>query len=151
MVHGIFYVLDGVDEAQQQQLFCDIISERWRELGSVRVWCRDQQHAEAFDELLWQQPAERFVPHNLVGEGPAQGAPVELCWPTAAVSQRRCKVVINFMPTAPQFAGAQLIIDQAPSEPEQRQLARERFKWYRQQGVQLTTQNATELTSTQTN
>lgn len=151
MVHGIFYVLDGLDEAQQLELFCQVIAERWRELGSVRVWCRDQQHAEALDEALWQQPADAFVPHNLVGEGPSQGAPVELCWPEAPVGPRRCKVVVNFMPTAPQFAGAQLVLDQVPSDPEARQAARERFKWYRQQGVQLSTVNATELTQTTAN
>ncbi|CAB0151959.1 DNA polymerase III subunit chi [Pseudidiomarina piscicola] len=145
MVQGIFYVLDEVNEEQQLALFCQFICERWREFGSVRVWCRDQAHAETLDEALWQQPADAFVPHNLVGEGPAYGAPVELCWPAAEVSQRRCKVVVNFMPTAPQFAGAQLILDQVPSAPEQRQEARERFKWYRQQGVNLSTIKAAEL------
>ncbi|MDN7123824.1 DNA polymerase III subunit chi [Pseudidiomarina terrestris] len=150
MVQGIFYVLDGLSEEQQLQFFCQTICERWREFGSVRVWCRDQQHAEMLDEALWQQPADAFVPHNLVGEGPPYGAPVELCWPTAAVSQRRCKVSVNFMPTAPQFAGAQLIVDQVPSAPEQRQEARERFKWYRQQGVNLSTVNVAE-TATHSN
>ncbi|WP_411357957.1 MULTISPECIES: DNA polymerase III subunit chi [unclassified Pseudidiomarina] len=148
MVHGIFYVMDGVAEQQQLPLLCQVIAERWRELGSVRVWCADKAQAEALDELLWQRPADAFIPHNLAGEGPPQGAPVELCWPEAAVATRRCKVIVNLMPTAPQFAGAQLIIDQVPNADAQRQLARERFKWYRQQGVNLSTVNAVELATT---
>ncbi len=27
---------------------------------------------------LWARPAESFVPHNLAGEGPRGGAPVEI-------------------------------------------------------------------------
>lgn len=83
MAQGIFYVLDGLNEEQQLALFCKLISERWREFGSMRVWCRDQEHAEALDQALWQQPTDAFVPHNLVGEGLPYGAPVELCWPSA--------------------------------------------------------------------
>lgn len=144
MAQAIFYVLDGLDEAQQLQFFCQQITQRWREMRSVRVYCASQQQAEQLDEALWQQPADAFVPHNLVGEGPPQGAPVELCWPEATAPARRPAVVFNLMNAIAPVGGARLIIDRVPSADADRQLARERYKAYREQRIELATQQAAE-------
>lgn len=143
---AIFYVLDGLDESQQLQFFCRQITERWREFRSVRVFCASQQQAEQLDEALWQQPADAFVPHNLCGEGPPQGAPVELCWPEATMPQRRVAAVVNFMDDIAPTAGARLIIDRVPTADAERQQARERYKAYRAQQIELSTQPAAEQT-----
>lgn len=141
---AIFYVLDGLDESQQLQFFCQQITERWRELRSVRVYCASQQQAEQLDEALWQQPANAFVPHNLCGEGPPQGAPVELCWPEAQSPARRTAAVFNLMDGIAPVAGARLIIDRVPTADAERQQARERYKAYRAQHIELSTQPAAE-------
>lgn len=145
MAHGIFYVLDGLTEQQQQQFFCQQIAQLWRDHKSVRVWCASQTAAEQLDESLWRFPADSFVPHNLVGEGPPQGAPVELCWPQAPASPRRAAVVMNLMDDLPPWQGARLIIDHVPEIEPQRQAARERYKHYRQHGIGLKTIPAADL------
>ncbi len=53
MTQGVFYVLDGLDEQQQLQFFCERIATAWREYRSVRVWCESQTAAEQLDEALW--------------------------------------------------------------------------------------------------
>ncbi|KFZ30246.1 hypothetical protein IDSA_10845 [Pseudidiomarina salinarum] len=147
MAQGIFYVLDGLDDDQQLSLFCDQIAQRWREQRSVRVWCRDQLQAEQLDEALWQQPVDAFVPHNIYGEGPPQGAPVEICWAGNDAPARRTAVVVNLMDELPPLQGVRLIIDRVPSAETERQQARERYKSYRSQRIELQTINAAELTS----
>jgi|SRR5690554_2733570 len=144
MAQGIFYVLDGLDEQQQLQFFCDQIAQVWRDFRSVRVWCNSQAEAEQLDEALWQAPTDAFVPHNLVGEGPPQGAPVELCWPLADVPNRRVAAIVNLMAEVPNWQGARMIIERVPDNEDQRQQARERYKIYRNQRVDLQTVKASE-------
>ncbi|WP_417664850.1 DNA polymerase III subunit chi [Pseudidiomarina sp.] len=150
MAQGIFYVLDGLNDQQQLQFFCERIASAWREYRSVRVWCADQATAEQLDEALWQAPGDAFVPHNLVGEGPAQGAPVELCWPQANVPKRRTAAVVNLMSEIPDWQGARMIIERVPSDENARQQARERYKTYRGQHVELQTIKASEQMNSST-
>ena len=147
MAHGIFYVLDNITAAQHLQLLCQVITAGWREQRSVRVWCADQAKAEQLDQALWQQPVDAFVPHNLAGEGPAQGAPVEICWPGAKVANRRTAVVVNCTDAPSTSSGWNLYIDFVPSAEQARQAARERYKQLRQHGVELKTIHAAEYLS----
>lgn len=139
MAHGIFYVLDNISTEQHLQLLCQVITAGWREQRSVRVWCADQTQAEQLDQALWQQPVDAFVPHNLAGEGPAQGAPVELCWPGAKITTRRTAMVVNCTNEPTASTGWNLYIDFVPSAEQTRQAARERYKQLRQHGVELQT------------
>jgi DNA polymerase-3 subunit chi len=147
MAQGIFYVLDNITAEQHVKLLCRVITDGWREQRSVRVWCADQAQAEQLDQALWQQPADAFVPHNLVGEGPANGAPVELCWPGAKVSARRTGLVVNCTDTVINSSGWTRYIDFVPSAEQARQAARERYKQLRQHGVELQTIQAAEYLS----
>ena len=83
MKNATFYLLDNdttVDGLSAvEQLVCEIAAERWRSGKRVLIACEDEKQAYRLDEALWARPAESFVPHNLAGEGPRGGAPVEIC------------------------------------------------------------------------
>ncbi|STW72974.1 DNA polymerase III subunit chi [Klebsiella pneumoniae] len=91
MKNATFYLLDNdatVDGLSAvEQLVCDIAAERWRNGKRVLIACEDEQQAIRLDEALWSRPPESFVPHNLAGEGPRGGAPVEIAWPQKAQQQ----------------------------------------------------------------
>ncbi|MDU3068810.1 MAG: DNA polymerase III subunit chi [Escherichia coli] len=84
MKNATFYLLDNdttVDGLSAvEQLVCEIAAERWRSGKRVLIACEDEKQAYRLDEALWARPAESFVPHNLAGEGPRGGAPVEIAW-----------------------------------------------------------------------
>ena len=86
MSNVTFYLLDETDDTHQQPahfaLACLLATRSYRNKQKCLVYCQDQSQAEQFDELLWQLPNDAFVPHNLAGEGPVGGAPVEICWQT---------------------------------------------------------------------
>ncbi|WP_417707385.1 DNA polymerase III subunit chi [Rheinheimera aquimaris] len=142
-----FYLLD--ETAPQNELStvpahfalaCQLCADLYRAKQRVFVYTADQQQAEAFDELLWQFDAERFVPHNLSGEGPRYGAPVEISW--QAPRQNR-HVLVNLADTVPAFANRfNQIIEFVPADAQLKAQARERFKHYRQLGVTPQTVNA---------
>jgi len=112
----------------------------YRQKKKVFIYTQDQKHAHDIDEMLWAFDAESFVPHNLQGEGPSYGSAVEISWhpPTG-----RRPVLINLTQSMPNFSGQySQIIDFVPCDETLKQLARERFKAYRQQGYTVGNQVA---------
>tara|TARA_R110000868_G_scaffold59624_4_gene182963 strand:+ start:389 stop:844 length:456 start_codon:yes stop_codon:yes gene_type:complete len=137
-----FYLLDEQTAISPQtallNLACLVAARCFRQKQKCLVFCQDKQQAEQFDELLWQLPSNSFVPHNLAGEGPVGGAPVEIHWQSPQQFSRA--ILINLAEQLPEFHGRfKQIYDFVPSEETQKLLARERYKHYRAAGHQLET------------
>ncbi|MDX1678637.1 DNA polymerase III subunit chi [Arsukibacterium sp.] len=121
-------------------LACKLCADFYRANQRVFVYTASQQDAELIDQLLWQFDADSFVPHNLSGEGPARGAPVEISWQPPKQSRQ---ILINLAPEIPAFAGRFAdIIEFVPVEAAAKAQARERYKQYRQSGITPATINA---------
>ncbi len=121
---------------------CDLAAKYWREGKRIMIACEDEAQALRLDEALWQRPAEAFVPHNLAGEGPRQGSPVELAWPQKRGSSAR-ELLISLLPHFVDFAtGFYEVVDFVPDDNALKQLARDRYKAYRSAGFQLNTVTA---------
>jgi DNA polymerase-3 subunit chi len=118
-------------------LACQLAGDLFTMGKRVFIFTDSQQDAHLIDEHLWAFDADAFVPHNLAGEGPGTGAPVEISW--QGPTNRRA-VLINlatFIPAFSQQFGE--VIDFVPFEDAPKQAARERYKHYRQAGFQMKT------------
>ncbi|GAB54652.1 DNA polymerase III subunit chi [Glaciecola punicea ACAM 611] len=127
--------------ATELAMAADLLSEYVVSRKKVTVLCASQAQAESFDDLIWQFPANKFIPHNLYGEGPDMGTPVEIIWHSAFLSMsklRNTAVVINL---SQQFIeninNIKHIIDFVPVDENEKAKARERYKKYKQAGCQL--------------
>lgn len=149
MTQVTFYVLDKEDQQHPAhwQVACQLAAQCYRNKQRCVVLCEDQGKAESFDELLWQQPTDAFVPHNLTGEGPVNGTPVQIAWQSASSSGRA--VLINLTDTMPQQSHTfKRIIDFVPVAEQQKHVARQRYKHYRAAGFSLTTEAASSINET---
>lgn len=143
MKNATFYLLESdtiADGASAiEMLTCELADAQWRNGKRVLIACVDEQQAIRLDEALWQRPPDAFVPHNLAGEGPHYGAPIELCWPQRRGNAPR-DILISLLPVCADFATTfHEVIDFVPYEESQKQLARERYKAYRRVGFHLNT------------
>lgn len=141
-----FYLLDNIVEQKshtnnaliQSSLFCCACEQAayyYRQQQKVFIYTIDQNQAHDVDEILWSFEADSFVPHNLMGEGPSYGSPVEISW--QAPTNRRA-VLINLTNTAPNFATQfRQIIDFVPTEEGLKQQARSRYRQYQQLGFSV--------------
>ena len=112
---------------------CLLCADFYRNNQKVFVYCANQQDAEQLDEVLWQFDAHSFVPHNLAGEGPARGAPIEISWLPPKNSRQ---VLINLTSTVPVFVNRfSQIIEFVPQAEADKDIARQKYKHYRQLGV----------------
>ncbi len=139
-----FFVLKQQDESLAKPddhlaLAAQIAADQYR-LGQRVFICVDNENtAFAIDETLWAFDPDSFVPHNLQGEGPKGGAPVEI-GTTPPVGNR--KVLINLANNLPDFIRRfNQVFDFVPVEAVAKQAARERFKKLRQLGANITTQD----------
>ena len=139
--HVMFYMLD---EQQGDKIdlvmlnACFQAAHYYRQNQRVFIYCQDQNQAHQIDELLWSFDPDSFVPHNLPGEGPKSGAPVEISWQSPT---NRRPILVNLTSTVPNFAqNYSQIIDFVPHNESLKQLARERYKHYRQQGFNVENQ-----------
>ncbi|WP_075182792.1 DNA polymerase III subunit chi [Pantoea sp. 1.19] len=143
MKNATFYLLNTDAQSDNlstvEALVCDLAALHWRSGKRILIACEDEQQAIRLDEALWQRPANAFVPHNLAGEGPKYGAPVELAWPQRRGNAPR-DLLISLLPQLADFATAfHEVIDFVPHDDAQKQLARERYKAYRSVGFHLNT------------
>lgn len=135
MPQVIFWQLSDEDDGAEPRA-CDLVAEAYANKKRVAVLCASSASAEALDELLWQLPAGRFVPHNLFGEGPSTGTPVEICWQENQLTRRSLLVNLSGeMVSSPQ--SFQTIYDFVPVADDAKQAARVRYKRYQQAGCQL--------------
>jgi len=115
----------------------------YRSNQKVYIYTKDQSQAHNIDEMLWAFEPESFVAHNLVGEGPRGGSPVEISWqnPTS-----RRPVLINLTDTVPNFANQfSTVIDFVPTDETLKQQARDRYRTCKQWGFLVESQPAPAL------
>lgn len=119
---------------------CVLTADLYRQNKKILIGTEGQDEAQLLDEWLWQFEAERFVPHNLPGEGPHYGTPVEINW---EASQQRRQCFINTCNLVPDFAnklrGVTEWHDFVPADEAGKQAARERYKQLKQLGFELST------------
>ena len=142
MRQATFYILNQTNELGSSipahfACACQIIADYYRQGARIFVHTDDQQHSHLIDELLWSFDADSFIAHNLAGEGPSYGSPVEISH-TAPTNRRH--ILVNLATEPPEFVQKfQQIIDFVPAEESLKQLARARYSAYRRLGINLNT------------
>lgn len=144
MSQVIFYILPPEQETETPGVSrhfakaCSIAAFYYLQNSKVFIYTDNQQDAFSVDEYLWQFDGDSFVPHNLLGEGPRYGTPVEISW-QAPTHPRQ--VLINLSTNAPDFAvNFQKIIDFVPFSEPLKIAARTRYSTYKKMGLTLSTQ-----------
>ena len=144
MTQGQFILLPQEDAQVDIQpahlhFVCMQIVALFRQGKRIRVIAEDQEQAHRIDEHLWQFEADSFVAHHLAGE--AANSPVEIAW-LDNQTPGRFPVLVNAATRMPNnLKGYREVYDFVPFEESLKQLARERYKAYRQLGIALGTQN----------
>ncbi len=114
--------------------------------AKVYINAQDKNQAEAVDERLWQKDPEEFQSHNLSGEGPQYGTPIEIGFSQVKPHRNR-QLVINMANDNTIFAQTfAQVVDFVPCEEKSKQQARERYKIYRQAGFEMQTINIKNVT-----
>lgn len=135
-----FYVLADADEDGRRGYACRLVEKAYQQDNRVVVRCASPDEARDFDQLLWRFSDRSFVPHELLGAGVDTATPVVVLGD--AQEPPAGDVLVNLGPDVPPWYGhfgrvAELV---AGGEAARRE-GRERYRFYREQGVEPETHN----------
>jgi DNA polymerase-3 subunit chi len=112
----------------------------WEQGHRVSVLAPDESTAQLLDELMWDYPPARFLPHERApgAAGSSVGAPISIVASADQVGADR-DVVVNLGGEAvPDPGRLQRLLEIVPAEPRMRAASRDKFRRYRQLGLQPT-------------
>lgn len=134
-----FYVLENMGLADRSRYACRIAQKAYLSGLKVFVNTAPGQNTE-IDELLWTFSQGSFVPHTLAerASGNWQDFPVQVG--TGPEGHEGADLLINLERDVPrQYAAFPRVADMVTNDPEDKAAGRERFRFYREQGIEPVT------------
>lgn len=135
-----FHVLPAQARRQHDVCVCELVERAWQAGRQVYVHCLDDDMATSLDELLWTFHDTSFVPHALVGTPDATQANVLLgvLLGSAPAAPEGMDTLVNLHPEVPGFFSQfERVIETTGHDDHTRQLARERYRFYKDRGYLL--------------
>ena len=130
-----FYELPDKDLDASLRFACRLCLKALCNNMVVHVRVNDADQAQAVDELMWDYPKHRLVPHEIIQEqgDKAVSSTVHIGW---QAPKHDTGLLINLGNDIPNYFGrfdrvAEIIVD------ESKTLRREHYKFYRQRGYPL--------------
>jgi DNA polymerase-3 subunit chi len=133
-----FYVL-AESAPPAEQLACRLSLMSWEQGHRVSVLAPDENAARSLDELMWDYPPARFLPHERGAPGPGAagpGAPVSIVSSADQLGADRDVVVNLGNEAVPDPGRFHRLLEIVPAEPHLREASRDKFRYYRKLGLQ---------------
>jgi DNA polymerase-3 subunit chi len=122
------------------QIACRLAAKAHEQGLRMAVLCPDAATAQQFDRMLWTSPALSFVPHCEASHALAARTPI--VFDHRDVPGSHDDVLLNLRAEWPQvFSRFQRLIEIVTTDEQDREAARERFKFYRDRGYDIHTHN----------
>ena len=133
-----FYLLEQHTPAAHLRTTCRIADKAYRQQHQLLIYCQDKKQAQELDTLLWTFHDTSFIPHVLWQNQPSTEAPIIICEQSQSLPPQNRDILINLASEAPDFFSQfQRVIEIVSAEAQARELARERYRNYRNQGFEI--------------
>ncbi|HET7159494.1 MAG TPA: DNA polymerase III subunit chi [Burkholderiales bacterium] len=124
---------------------CRIAAKAYSVGRRTLVFCPDAEVATRIDRMLWTTPATGFIPHCASASPLASVTPIIIDHSDSGAEPACDQVLLNLRPEWPPFFGRfERLIEIVSMDDEDRQRARERFKFYRDRGYEIRTHDLNE-------
>ena len=128
-----FYVLANPGQSAER-LACRLAMMAWEQGHYVAVLTTDRKDAESLDEIMWDYPPGRFLPHALGTANPETPVTIEL---NASAIPAERDVLINLSDNpVPEPGRFKRLLEIVPGAEQKRLASRLKFREYRNLGLQ---------------
>ena len=137
-----FYLLDTPQVADKSRLACRLAAKAFSNRVTVFMQVDSEPQAQQLDKLLWTYAQNSFVPHALspVADGQLHRFPVLIG--TRGAPEYGRDMLISLCAAVPEnFADYARVAELVCTDPEDKSVARQRFQFYRQRGLEPQTHN----------
>ncbi len=130
-----FYIIARPTQSAEQ-VACILAMKAWAQGHRIAVCAPGEQAVRGLDEMMWDQPPGRFLPHATEGGG---DAPVVICNGNAGIPQDRDLVINLCIEPVPEPQRFDRLCEVVPAQPEQRTASRDKYRAYRENRLALET------------
>ena len=135
-----FYLTQTSQRKQLLTTACRLAEKASRQGHHIFIHTDDASHAQQVDELLWTYRQGSFVPHALIEAGAAPSVHDKIVIGHDHDPQFKHDVMINLAASIPDFFSRfERVAEIVSGDESQRNEARQRFKFYRDRGYELST------------
>lgn len=131
-----FYVLARPTQSAGE-VACRLAMKAWNQGHRIVVRTTDENESRQLDELMWDYPPGRFLPHGISSVGPE--APVSIVARDEVIPDERDLVINLCIEPVPEPLRFTRLCEIVPAEPAHRDASRSKYRAYRDQGLSLKT------------
>lgn len=133
-----FHILENASQMQAWNYACKQIEKMHQAKQTVYVHTDNLSDANKIDTLLWTFREDSFVPHDILQANKNTQAPIHIGY--SELTSEHQHSIVNLGTHIPaNHSTCQHLTEIVSSDPSLQQLARERFKQYRDQGCEIKT------------
>ena len=119
------------------QLACRLAGKAVTQGKRLLVWAPQAGSAHKLDRMMWSTPAIGFVPHCMAQDALARETPVLIS--AGETEPQGCGILLNLGEECPpSFERFDRLLEVVSRSDEERQLARKRYRFYRDRGYAIT-------------
>ena len=119
------------------QLACRLAGKAASQHKRLLVWAPQGDSAQLLDRMLWTASATGFVPHCMAEDALAEETPVLIS--SGETEPKGCAILLNLGDECPPaFERFERLLEVVSRSDEERQLARRRYRFYRERGYAIT-------------
>ena len=133
-----FYVLQEKSPSGRFKLACRIVEKAYRLGHRVYVRTGNSDDTNVLDDLLWTFSQNSFVPHQLSTESDSRESPVVIGEPPPAAEDTDVVISVADDPVS-DFTTYPRIIEIVGCEDDEKESGRNRFRYYREHGMEPNT------------
>ncbi len=135
-----FNILENASVMQTWHYACHEIAKRYQANETLFIFTDNQDDAKRLDDLLWTFTEDSFIPHNILTADNAASSPIQIGFTDNTCDNDYFVTAINLSQEIPKnFSRYKNLVEIVFPEPAKQQLARERYKQYRDQGYSIQT------------
>ena len=133
-----FYILEQATKPSSLRFACQLIEKAYQNQQQIYIHTASKDEASQLDTLLWTYRDDSFLPHHLYVPNDDLPPAIQIGYEEApAHHQDTC---FNLSQEVPVFYKQfNRVIEIVFSDPHVQQLARERYRYYRDQGNEMNT------------
>ena len=135
-----FYILSSGDPDESLRVACRVAEKAWHQGNRVRIESDSMDSLRRLDGLMWSFKQESFLPHEMEGEHDdwQQLDPAPVVLGATGACTEAPDVLINLSAAVPEIADScARIAEIISADPESKQVGRDRYRYYRDRGFQL--------------
>jgi DNA polymerase-3 subunit chi len=137
-----FYILENPDSREKHKYACRIVQKAYSRGLRVYVHMDDPAQCEQLDSLLWTFSQGSFIPHSICSDKFLDWNDFPVQIGESGADDIGASILVNLRTeVSPAYNQFERVVELVGADPADKASARDRFRYYREHGLEPETHN----------